>query len=775
MALKKILAVVLLTALAFCMTACRESNESRYNRTDKLLAEGKYDEAVKLLDEIGPYGDASKTAMYAKAVSSAENGEYKTAFSAFRQLGNYRDCPLMITYYTARQYEDQATDVNWTPRLLAAETYDTVALFRDSRERAENCRKTVYSQAVAYAGTEQYVQSTEMLSALRDYEDSELLRRYYEAFSLEQENRFTEASRSFAALGNYRDSEKQAEEVLKRGYQKADAQERTGRQETAWEIFTNLGDYLDSFERANKPYYELGMSLREKENWVDAAAAFEHAGTYSDAEIQVKETKYMQALAKREQRNWDGAIEIFTALGDYRDSTTVQINETNYQRADALEKSGDQEAAYQLFMSLGRYGDSFARANKPYYDLGVSLREEGKWDEAAAAFEHAGLYEDAAEQVTATRYMEASALEAAGNQEAAHDLFLSLGDYQDSFERAKKPYYELGISLREAGRWEEAAAAFEHAGEYRDAKEQIRETDYRKAASLRAAGNWEAAAGIFRNLGDYKDSAVTEINETLYQQARSLCDREKYEDAYAILAGIPDYKDVSELIRNESGLRRAAHDKKAGPYKQVRNTVTYGHYEQDNDPANGPEEIEWIVLDVQGEKVLLLSKYGLEAKEFNNAAGGAENQVVWEDCSLRNWLNNDFVNAAFSIGEGSAIVVTIVDNSAAQNAGRENKTGSSDTQDRVFLLSSHEVYDVYFPEKDSSVLCIPTALAVAEGAETEPGGESLWWLRSPGYDPGQSAVAGNGRTDENGSRPYISRDVCVRPSMWIDLDLVDFP
>ena len=403
---KKWIAAALLIALALCLTACQESNESKYNRAGKLMTEGKYDEAVKLFDEISTYEDSSKMAMYGKAIAAAESGDYKSAFSSFKALGEYKDCPMMITYYTARQYEDQATDVNWSSWIMAAETYDTVALFLDSRDRAENCRKAVYDKAVSYAGTEQYVQSIEMLTALRNYEDSETLRRYYEAFSLEQENKFTEASRSFAALGDYKDSKNQAVEVMKRGYQKADAQERLGKQEAAYQIFINLaeGEYQDSFERANKPYYDLGMSLRAEKNWPDAIRAFEHAGTYSDAETQVKETKYMQACDKREQHNWDAAIEIFTALGDYKDSTTVQINETNYQRADALEKEGKQEEAYELFMSLGRYGDAFARANKPYYDLGVAKREAGEWDEAIAAFEHAGLYEDAKEQIKEIRY-----------------------------------------------------------------------------------------------------------------------------------------------------------------------------------------------------------------------------------------------------------------------------------------------------------------------------------------------------------------------------------
>ena len=240
--MKKILAAVLLLALALCLTGCGESSEAKYSRAEKLLGEEKYDEAVKLLEELGTYGDAEKAARYAKAVLSAEGGDYASAIAAFKVLGDYRDGPLMIPYYTARQYEDQATDVNWSPRIMAAETYDPIALFRDSKERAENCRKAVYDEAVRLTGTEQYGESTEMLAALHDYADSEQLLQYYQAFALEQEDRFAEASAAFAALGDYRDAQEQATEVLKRGYQKADAQERAGKQEAAYRIFLSLGD-----------------------------------------------------------------------------------------------------------------------------------------------------------------------------------------------------------------------------------------------------------------------------------------------------------------------------------------------------------------------------------------------------------------------------------------------------------------------------------------------------------------------------------------------------
>lgn len=357
--MKRLLTIGMVVVVALCLTACQESNEAKYNRAGKLMTEGKYEEAVKLFDEISTYEDSSKMAMYGKAINAAEKGEYSAAFSSFQALGDYKDCPMMITYYTARQYESQATETNWSPWLMAAEVYDTLPFFLDSKDRSENCRKTVYDEAVRLAGTEQYGESIEMLKAMPAYSDCALLQRYYEAFRKEQLYDYSGASATFLALEDYKDSKEQAAAVLKRGYEAADAQERAGNQETAYQNFMNLGNYEDAFERANKPYYDLGMSLRSEKLWVDAINAFIHAGTYSDAETQVKETRYMQAFDKRKQQNWDGAIEIFTALGDYKDSTSVQINETYYQKADTLEKNGDQEAAYELFMSIDRYGKTY--------------------------------------------------------------------------------------------------------------------------------------------------------------------------------------------------------------------------------------------------------------------------------------------------------------------------------------------------------------------------------------------------------------------------------
>ena len=58
--------------------------------------------------------------------------------------------------------------------------------------------------------------------------------------------------------------------------------------------------------------------------------------------------------------------------------------------------------------------------------------------------------------------------------------------------------------------------------------------------------------------------------------------------------------------------------------ENARTILAFGKYEQDNNPDNGPEEIEWIVLEEQDGNLLLLSRYGLDAVPYNdgNHLGG---------------------------------------------------------------------------------------------------------------------------------------------------------
>ncbi len=78
-------------------------------------------------------------------------------------------------------------------------------------------------------------------------------------------------------------------------------------------------------------------------------------------------------------------------------------------------------------------------------------------------------------------------------------------------------------------------------------------------------------------------------------------------------------------------------------------TIVFGAYEQDYNIANGKEDIEWIVLDVNGGKALLISKHCIDAKLFSEAS------AEWESSQTREWINDTFLRIAFTNEERSLI------------------------------------------------------------------------------------------------------------------------
>ena len=152
-------------------------------------------------------------------------------------------------------------------------------------------------------------------------------------------------------------------------------------------------------------------------------------------------------------------------------------------------------------------------------------------------------------------------------------------------------------------------------------------------------------------------------------------------------------------------------------------TVVFGRYEQDNNPDNGPEPIEWIMLSSEGDEVLLISKYVLEKHPYH----AEKAEVTWETADARAWLNEDFLKAAFTEEEQGALVP-----SHLQNNGRKGRgEGGNDTTDRVFLLSADETNELFRNNLERS--CAPTEYAIEQGVFTS-NDNCKWWLRTPGND-----------------------------------------
>lgn len=274
---------------------------------------------------------------------------------------------------------------------------------------------------------------------------------------------------------------------------------------------------------------------------------------------------------------------------------------------------------------------------------------------------------------------------------------------------------------------------------------------FNEAMDMIESGDYDAGYAILSELGENKT-----IQSNRYDRAIKLIDSGDYHAAYILLAGLA-YKDSEEKLQSVERLLLA----KAIP----GDTVIYGKYEQDGNASNGKEHIEWLVLDKKDGKLFVTSKYVLIDKAFDESGSND----IWENCSLRKWLNEDFINDAFSTDEQSKIQTTHV--TADKNPEIDVNPGNT-TTDKVFLLGIAEV-EKYFPSSEAKMA--ERLFDVVAGRNTvDP-----WWLRTIGALEGQitpdsggpqkcaTLVGSSGLISYEGSSVGSAKG--VRPAMWISL------
>lgn len=245
-----------------------------------------------------------------------------------------------------------------------------------------------------------------------------------------------------------------------------------------------------------------------------------------------------------------------------------------------------------------------------------------------------------------------------------------------------------------------------------------------------------------------------------YNKASGLLEQGAYMDAYTVFEKLGDYKDSVALGEKAY----ASYEKATVKAAKVGDTVTFGRYEQDNNVDNGAEAIEWIVLDRQDDKVLVLSKYCLHSMKYNNMYI----PTTWSNSYMRGWLNNDFFTTAFTTDEKKMVAMAknvTPDNHRALNPEYHTE-GGPDTNDLVFLLCGEEV-EKYFPDQESR-RAYSTDYAKEQGVYTDEE-YSWWWTRTPGeYQHFSTIVRTNGLVQYTGG--YLcSKNGGVRPAVWISI------
>ena len=174
---------------------------------------------------------------------------------------------------------------------------------------------------------------------------------------------------------------------------------------------------------------------------------------------------------------------------------------------------------------------------------------------------------------------------------------------------------------------------------------------------------------------------------------------------------------------------------------EVGNKVLFGHY-------MGLKGNGWIVLDKKDDKLLILSEYVICLKKFNEEL----EDVTWSTCSLRKWMNTEYLTQAFSEKE----LERIADTSVYTEPCRYYKSSDGEyTIDKVFLLSIEEAEKYFSTDEDRMTT-------------TTKGKKCWWWLRTPCGDAEAGWVYYNGEINPYGMD--VDYDTfSVRPAMWIKL------
>lgn len=159
---------------------------------------------------------------------------------------------------------------------------------------------------------------------------------------------------------------------------------------------------------------------------------------------------------------------------------------------------------------------------------------------------------------------------------------------------------------------------------------------------------------------------------------------------------------------------------------------------------------------------MVISKDVLECMPYNTSY----TDVFWETCSIRQWLNTEFINNAFSQDEIKSIENKKIINSNNTDTG---SNGGFDTYDKIFLLSIDEI-NLYMSGKPYIKSKLSTyASARNDGLSSIADRTACWTLRTPGESNSYiSYVNVDGGIETIGAAVEYG-SIGIRPAMWINI------
>jgi tetratricopeptide (TPR) repeat protein len=236
---------------------------------------------------------------------------------------------------------------------------------------------------------------------------------------------------------------------------------------------------------------------------------------------------------------------------------------------------------------------------------------------------------------------------------------------------------------------------------------------YFRADLFERIGYYEKSYKMFHNLKDYKDSEDRYL-ESYYKYGIGAKDAKEYEKAKTVFRKLEDYKDSEEQLTGvEMEMIKAS---------KVGDDVLFGEY-------------RWMVLEKDDEKVFLAKMVPV-----NGVAYDSKDAETWENASVREYLNGEFLEETFNDSAKKHILKTTVEFST-----ESDKTAT--TEDELFFLTAKQAEQ--YQEILSNYL-------------------RDWWVLDSGKEAHTAQFVSRGVVMEYGYEKS-NDNIFIRPAMWITM------
>ena len=147
-------------------------------------------------------------------------------------------------------------------------------------------------------------------------------------------------------------------------------------------------------------------------------------------------------------------------------------------------------------------------------------------------------------------------------------------------------------------------------------------------------------------------------------------------------------------------------------FEYKRDTLKFGTWEG--------KALEWEVLEYSddGKYALIWCTNIICNRKYNEE----DKSVTWKKCSLRKWLNEDFLNSAFTKSQRKLIKKTKIQN---ENNPYTGTKGGKATKDKVFLLTASE-FEKYLEDNKKNGY-VDRSIGFNFNGDADS-----YWLRTPG-------------------------------------------